>query len=218
MTSTLRDDLLARHLSSSLDVERTRRFSSPARHEEYRLLAPPEVSYSTAGFPVQIWRPYADRRLHEFLLSIPPEHKFAPHPDTDEQYAGSKGIVRRGLKGVLPESVRTRTSKTHFASLFEDELHRRWSEYEAAFGPSGRSELSERGYADKALFWRRLGQVRENGWGTDLIFLMRALWLETWLRAIQLPRAHATTVATRRGASELGLARRDPSGVTNAHP
>ena len=26
------------------------------------------------------------------------------------------------------------------------------------------------------------------------------------------------TVATRRGASELGLARRDPSGVTNAHP
>jgi asparagine synthase (glutamine-hydrolysing) len=176
------------------------------------------VSYSTAGFPVQIWRPYADRRLHQFLLAIPPEQKFAPHPETDEQYAGSKRIVRRGLRGVLPESIRTRTSKTHFASLFEDELHRRWSDYEAAFGPGDRSELAERGYVDKALFWRRLGQVREQGWGTDLIYVMRVLWLETWLRAMRLPRAQATTVSTRRGASELGLAHRGPSGGTNAHP
>jgi asparagine synthase (glutamine-hydrolysing) len=195
MPEPLREDLAGRYLRLSLDAERGRRFANDARETDLRLLYPPEAAWHAAPWPVEVWRPYADRRLHEFLLGIPPEQKFEPHPTTDEFYAGSKQIVRRAMCGILPESIRTRTSKTVFGAVWEQEIARQWPEYEAAFGPGARSEVAERGYVDQERFWLRLQALRERTDGNDLMYVMHVVALETWLRGLRQPRPEVVTVA-----------------------
>jgi asparagine synthase (glutamine-hydrolysing) len=197
MPEAIRQDLAERHLQISLTQERQRRFSSPAREMEYRFLYPPEIARHPVGWPVEIWRPYADRRLHEFLLAVPPEIKFAPHPRTDALYAGSKRLLRQSLRGILPDSIRTRTGQTHFAAVFADQLAHQWPAYESAFGPSASPEIARRGYIDRELFWDRLLQMRGGRLTQDLIYVMRVVALETWLRTFQLPRTQRTTLPKR---------------------
>jgi asparagine synthase (glutamine-hydrolysing) len=197
MPEALQADLEQRHLELTLAAERGRRFANPSREREYRLLYPPEVGRPASGRPLQVWRPFADRRLHEFLLAIPPEQKFEPHPASDEWYAGSKLVVRRAMRGILPEAVRTRTVKTHFASLFEHEFQRRWPDFEGAFGPSGDSELAARGYIEPGLFWERLQQLREGDRGGDFMYLLRLMGVETWLRTLRQPRVQLVRVPDR---------------------
>ena len=152
------------------------------------------MNHDYAGWPVTNVRPFADRRLHEFLLAIPPEVKFRPHPSSDEHYAAGKRVLREGLRGILPESIRTRLNPTHFAALFNEEVQREWAAYEKAFGPTGHSEVVRRGYVDGRLFWKRLNDLRFGFWGWDFLYIHRIMWLETWLRSLALPRHQIVTV------------------------
>lgn len=189
MPEPLRAELADRHIGLVLAEEAGRRFANDAHEAAYRLLYPPEVARHPAPWPVEIWRPFADRRLHEFLFAIPPEQLFQPHPRTDEFYAGSKRVLRDAMRGILPESIRTRTSKTVFTPIWEQEFQRQWPLYEAAFGPAATSRVARHGFVDPARFWQRLRQVRESVDGNDLLFLIRVVELETWLRSLDRPLA-----------------------------
>lgn len=184
----LRAALRARHLSLCLELERGRRFSNPTLEADYRLLNPPEAVRDLGPWPAQIWRPFADVRLHEFMLGIPPEQKFRPHPETDDYYAGSKWLLRKAMKGILPEAIRTRTVKTQFGPAFRLELERNWPVYAAVFGPGGRSEVGRRGYIVPELFWQRLVMLREGVADLDLLYVLTIVGLETWLRSLKQPR------------------------------
>ncbi len=195
MCEPLREELSRRQVQLWLEAERARRFSSPAREAEYTLLYPPEIMRHPAPWPLEVWRPFADRRLHRFLLAIPPEQKFAPHPDSDEFYAGSKRLVRQAMRGIMPESVRTRTSKTVFQAQVRHGIDLQWPAFEAAFGPSSRPEIALRGYVDRHQFWSRLVALRNGQYGPDLVYVLEMVGLETWLRALQLPWPRRVTVA-----------------------
>jgi len=194
MPQALRAELGARQIEATFESERRRRFSSPARQEEYDLLYPPPLEVHPAPWCVQVAQPYADRRLHEYLLGVPPEVKYRPHPETDEFYAGSKRLLRQAMRGILPEPIRTRTSKTHFASAFERELELNWHHYEAVFGPGGTPRIAERGYVVQERFWQRLQAMRAGERGPDFLYVMYIIGLETWLRALELPRPQLVTV------------------------
>jgi asparagine synthase (glutamine-hydrolysing) len=194
MPGALRGELSQRHLRLCLEAEAGRRFSNPVREDEFRLLYPPEVARHPVPWPVEERRPFADRRLHEFLLAIPPEQKFNPHPDTDNLYAGQNQVLRRAMRGILPESIRSRTQKTIFRGVWENEIQRQWPLYEAAFGPSSRPEIAARGYVDQTSFWLRLGELRNGLFGDDFIYVMKLVELETWLRTLRLPRSRLVTV------------------------
>jgi asparagine synthase (glutamine-hydrolysing) len=130
------------------------------------------------------------------MLAVPPEQHFQPHPDTDQFYAGSKRLVRRGLRGILPEQVRTLTVKTGFGSVFTDDVARNWPVYEQAFGLSSRPYVVERGYVDQRRFLARLEQLRDGGRAADFIYVIRVLGLETWLRGLTQPRADLVSIPT----------------------
>jgi asparagine synthase (glutamine-hydrolysing) len=198
MPDPLRDELSLRHLTLSVEAERERRFSSLAREADFRLLYPPENDRSPVGWPLEFRHPYADRRLHQFLLAIPPEQKYAPHPTSEEDYASTKWLVRRAMRDILPESIRTRTSKTYFTAVFDNELSRRWTSYEAIFGPDARPEIAERGYVDQERFWMRLQAGRNGADLPDAMYVVRMVGLESWLRSLRLPRARLATVPDRR--------------------
>lgn len=201
----LRSDLARQNLEILVQAEQGRLFASPARNGEASLLYPPEATGSLAPAPIELSQPFADRRLHEFLLAIPPDQKFEPHPDTDEFYAGSKWLVRRALRGILPESVRTRTTKTVFTSWLNSQIDQQWLEYERMFGPNAQSEIASRGYVDQAAFYSRLERIRRGDEISDLTWIMQLVGLELWLRALALPRADLVTV--RREAAPASSAR-----------
>jgi len=201
----LGEDLMRRNHELLEAAERNRRFSSPARHAEHLLIDPPEAFRHPAGWPVEIWRPFSDRRLLEFLFAIPPERKFEPHSETDEFYAGSKRLLRNAMERVLPESVRTRKTKTIFSSAIVDAIDRSWPTYEAAFGPGSESELVTRGYIDPALFWERLQRLRGGEELPEIMYVFHVIALETWLRTFRLPRADLAVV--RSSWRSLGSAR-----------
>ena len=195
MADWLRDDLLDRHLRLCRADERARRFASPARESEYRLLYPPEAARHPAPWSLEVWRPFADRRLHAFLLAIPPEQKSAPLSPDREAYAGAKRLTREGMGDLLPESIRARGGKTLFTGLLQGEVARQWPLYEQVFGPGGRPEIAARGYVDRQAVWRRLQELRDGIERPDVVYLMQMVGLETWLRTFQLPRARLVSTA-----------------------
>jgi asparagine synthase (glutamine-hydrolysing) len=66
-------------------------------------------------FPLECRRPFADKRLLEFTLSIPAEEVWR----TGEPI---KTILRDAMKNVLPEKVRRRTTEAEFSPLINREL------------------------------------------------------------------------------------------------
>ncbi len=208
LAENLRQTLRARHLELSLELEGARRFSNPTLEAEYRLAWPPEAVRDLGPWPAQVWRPFGDVRLHEFMFGIPPEQKFRPHPETDSYYAGSKWLLRRAMAGVVPDVIRTRTVKTQFSPAFRVELERNWPVYAAVFGPGGDSEVARRGYIVPGLFWERLVMLREGIEGADFLYVLKLIGLETWLRSLRQPRELLSNPAT----TNLRLPAAEPAG------
>lgn len=190
-----RERLAARNLELALAAEAGRQFGNETLETERRMLYPPQTARSAAPWGVEIWQPYADRRLHEFLLAIPPEQKFRPHAETDEFYAGSKRVLRAAMHGILPESIRTRRSKTVFEPAWQREVEEQWPVYVEAFGPGARSRVAAAGYVDQTAFWERLQQFHADPAGEDALLLLRVVELETWLRGLESGQRHQTRVA-----------------------
>jgi len=99
----------------------TRRCESFAQSEMYRYFdetwARHPVWYTerwNASMGVEGRYPFYDRRLVEFLFAIPEEQRMR---DGQVRY-----LHRQAMRGILPESVRTRTSKAEFSVTFESAL------------------------------------------------------------------------------------------------
>ncbi len=69
-----------------------------------------------AAFGIETRHPYADKRLIEFSLAIPPTQQFS------DGYARS--IARRSLDDLLPEKVQWRTSKATFGEPFYNSMQK----------------------------------------------------------------------------------------------
>jgi asparagine synthase (glutamine-hydrolysing) len=188
ITPEVRADLLQRHTAQTLESERSRIFSDDSLHDMWRAFVPVESLPIVTPSPVTLAQPFSDRRVREYVLGVPPEQIFEPHPYSDEFYASHKLLLRRGLRSILPESIRMRTEKTLFTPFVLNDTRRRWSAYETAFGPGAQSEIDAHGYVDGKLFWDRLVQMRDGGFGDDGQFVSRALNTETWLRSLRLDR------------------------------
>ena len=191
MSESFRQSLATLNSQLCQRQARSIRFSSPARQSEYSLLYPPDEFLNPGHHPVQVVYPFADRRLHEFLLAVPPEEKYKaswePSPPSTSFYGASKRLVRTAMDGIVPESIRTRTSKTVFDVLVSRAADAEWAYYESRFVGDGHSRVAQRGYIDRDKFWRRLVSLRERYSGHDLLYVRDMIWLERWLATFELP-------------------------------
>ena len=133
--SPLDGELRRRHRALLLGREQARHFSNPTLHWEHLALYPSEEPPLALGWPVEIRRPFADPRLHAFLLAVPPEFKCIPHPQVAGSYAGGKQLLREALRGILPEPIRTKTAINGFNSAVSHQIDRNWTQYVETFGP-----------------------------------------------------------------------------------
>ena len=117
--------------------------------------------------------PFLDRRLIDFLLSVPPDLHF--------RRGRNRHLLRRAMCGILPEKVRQRTGNAHFSDLIARGLRERERARAEALLRDAR--IVRRGMVDPA----RLSAA----WmcylkGSDAKYryqgLSQAFCLETWLR------------------------------------
>ena len=150
-----------------------RRFKSAFKQRHYLGIMRTSAALAEAfmmNVPVEVRYPYLDQRLVEFVFAIPADQKLRP--------GETRSIMRRSMRGILPEMVRTRRSKgwfgeTLFMKLARDRtLLRNWlkSSYAASYG-----------YLDPTEFCREL-ELALTGFSRNSTSFMAALSLELWLR------------------------------------
>lgn len=65
-------------------------------------------------YGIEYRHPFFDIRLVEFMLSLPPEFKFSK--------GMTKQLLRRAMKGILPEKIRTRQDKAEFSDVLLQQI------------------------------------------------------------------------------------------------
>lgn len=133
-----------------------------------------QVGRLASRFSLEGRSPFKDRRVVEFVLGLPPEQRWW----RDE----TKAVLRRAMKGILPEAVRSRRGKAEFSAPIDRELkHRQGCEVERIFQTS---ILADWGVLDR---WRLLDLFARYRNGTREYLTGRvelALAMELWCRGV----------------------------------
>lgn len=172
-------DFVRRTRGAGLSRAPRRTFASPARRETYaHLVGHPWYwrlanwhDRTSAAFGIEVRHPFLDRRLFEYVLSVPGEQLF--------RLDGTKSLLRRSMRGILPERIRCRPGKTRFTPFLDSVLRERAAGEITEILSAPRS--AELGILDahhlQSSYLELLGGVDES---------RRALWyaitLEMWLR------------------------------------
>jgi asparagine synthase (glutamine-hydrolysing) len=126
---------------------------------------------NAARFGIEARHPFLDRRLFEFVLSIPPQELYQP--------GCYKSFLRRSMQGILPERVRCRSTKTRFVDFLDLVLRREVDTVSALLT----SPLSaEAGFLDSELLRQAFSRYRTQPDPRYRSHLWYAITFEMWLR------------------------------------
>ncbi len=118
--------------------------------------------------------PYLDRRLVEFVLAIPWTQLFPP--------GGHKSLLRRAMKGILPDYIQRRTTGRGPDHAFYLALTKEWPLLE----PRLRNpKMAALGFVDVRAFRHALKLARA-GRAPSMGLLVTGLSLENWLRHTEI--------------------------------
>lgn len=148
-----------------------RLYASPGRELQYRSIT--QTSAVVRFIRVGDERhPLLYRPLVEFLLALPWEHILRP--------SQNRVIQRRALRGILPEGIRVRTSKSSGTPLLLRGLRENWPKVHPQ--TLGR-RLAELDLVDPPAFQAACERMRHGLLANQLRYLAGALSLEIWLSA-----------------------------------
>lgn len=170
-------------------------FRQPSRSAQYCMLRQTmrifalQKMVSQRHFEVRY--PYLDRRLLEFALAIPLEQKLRPFE--------SRSLVRRALRGRVPDAVLNRRTKAGPTEAFQRAIARehRW------LGSLFSEPILERiGVIDGKTFRQSLQRAR-HGIVSHPSQMHRTISLELWLRSMEsnINGAHTTAPMARQTAA-----------------
>jgi asparagine synthase (glutamine-hydrolysing) len=162
----------------SFQVDKSRWF---ARDYHYHQLTTGEIPFAlevankaSAAFSLEARYPFADRRLAEFCLAIPPNQKL--------QDGFTRMIVRRALSSVLPSAVCWRSGKANVGANFlqglRESLQNGWVEL---IGAPAKSLGS---YVNLAQLDQMSSQFYQLGSENSAISLWLAVTFAIWLNTI----------------------------------
>jgi asparagine synthase (glutamine-hydrolysing) len=116
--------------------------------------------------------PYLDRDLLEFLYAIPREELIRPHE--------RRSLMRRSLRGLVPEEILNRKRKAFIARAPVAALR---TEMDCILRETNHMLTSDMGIVDKNKFRQSLKRAAD-GQATPVVPLLRTLLVEAWLRHI----------------------------------
>ena len=140
---------------------------------------------------VELRHPYLDKRIIEFVVSLPPDLLF--------REGFNKWVLRQSVSGILPEKIRTRTNY----GVCNELVHYGWRERErpAVQRMIEGSQTVARGWVDR----EHLQQSWGNYWaGDNREFWHLSAWINTelWLKMLSNPGAAGRA---EKGAEKVAL-------------
>lgn len=118
--------------------------------------------------------PFLDQELTEFLMSIPLEQQLRP--------GDRRSLMRRALAGILPPNVLLRRTKQMESRGFLVTLNKHWSELQKMMEAPLSSRLS---MTNQSELYRALEEMRNGHLVRESAILLRGIFLEVWLRAME---------------------------------
>ena len=122
---------------------------------------------------VDVSYPFLHRPLVEFMQAIPHTQRV--------RVGQTRSLMRRSLKGLLPEQIAKRKSKGNPQEVITRAITREWPRLEPLFVDA---RVFARGYIDRAAL-RSLIEKFRFGCGTHSPALLKTLVLEVWLRGLE---------------------------------
>lgn len=170
-------------LTVRIHETRPRRFAEAARQALYDSFRQTPWDRSAfwygqhaAGFGIEVRHPFLDRRLIEFLFSIPPARLF--------RVDLSKRLLRQAMVGLLPEAVRLRRGKTHLSAFLDFSLGEgKRAQIERLLAAPLAADL---GILDGKRLLAAYRRNRDRGAGELGLRLWNPIALEIWLREHRL--------------------------------
>jgi asparagine synthase (glutamine-hydrolysing) len=151
-------------------------FMLPTKRAQYgyvrQTMRPFAVEWCSSAGYVDLRYPYMDRRLVDFALALPLEQSVRP--------GETRSIVRRSLRGIVPDEVRLRTSKGGPNEAFHRALVAQWPWLTRIFA---KPLVAEYGFVDYKPLREAMDQAR-HGRTRSPVQLIRTIALELWLRTL----------------------------------
>ena len=119
-------------------------------------------------YGVEFRHPFFDKKLIEFVLSLPPEYKYSQ--------GWIKILLRYAMKDILPEKIRSRRDKAEFSEILTQQLNA-----VDIRGIMANSSLVSLGLIRKERIDVLIDSF-ENNDNTELLFLWKIVNLEYWYR------------------------------------
>jgi len=119
-------------------------------------------------FGIEFKHPFFDRRLIEFMLTLPPKFKYSE--------GLSKRLLRIAMKGILPEKIRQRDDKAEFSEVLRQQI-----DTIDLDDLLDNSNLSALGLIDQ----KKLDKYKEhylNGKMKNVVYFWQLINLEYWYR------------------------------------
>jgi len=116
--------------------------------------------------------PFLDQDLIEFVLSIPATQLLRP--------GERRSLMRRALAGIVPHEVLWRKTKGVVSRTILTTFRDLWPELEAIFGTAISAQM---GFVDRDALLRSL-RAAKGGDAPQLMILLKAIYLEVWLRSL----------------------------------
>jgi asparagine synthase (glutamine-hydrolysing) len=176
MPDWLNKDLIRRTRCHERKIFRpeSQRFRGAGRQYRYTLVAKATSVISSGYYRdrgcVELSCPFLDRPLIEFLLSIPSDQLVRP--------GDTRSLLRRSLRGILPEEIRLRKDKRGPDEAIYNAIKREWPKLTMMFEEA---HLYKHGYVDRKVFREMLQRARY-GFARHSQSVLRAIALEVWLR------------------------------------
>ncbi len=149
------------------------------RYEHAKLLAPGMQSLTcevrdraAMAFSLELRHPFFDRRLVEYCLSLPPEQSF--------KNGWTRMVLRRAMKGVLPEDIRWRADK---GTMSPELLENLMAMEEPRLGFLLRDGGFMNDYIDKQALQKFYDLVTSDGDGYAMVVLWGTLVMARWMDA-----------------------------------
>jgi asparagine synthetase B (glutamine-hydrolysing) len=112
-------------------------------------------SIITSKDKLELRSPYRDHRLVEFMLAIPSYQNY--------RHGMFRAVLRRAMRGILPEVIRTRSGKTGLTPLYYHGLQQKRKELEIFFSvpyPIWKEYVNENWFASR---WETVFSPEQDG-------------------------------------------------------
>lgn len=174
-----------------LSYRKSKKLGYWGKRYHYDFLWPRARYMDSVGVTLPTYHPFLDRRIIEFSFSVPPEQHFDVIKGQEDNYAGSKMLLRKAFVDILPSYMYNRTSKTTYAHMARKSFFNDRKQILQLFAKGEKVLVAELGIIERDTLWKHLlamsirSEDPNNDLGMGYQYMRAVIDLEIWLQEMK---------------------------------